>query len=129
MTRTEQKVIELANRFVHKCDPFNKSLHVSLLMHGDFLITYGVNQESQNCQYALGYQNNSIHSEWNCIRRFKRKFSIERLNECELWNIRLTRKRELRNSKPCTRCFNYLSKFTLRKIYYSTDEGVFTWQD
>ncbi len=125
MTRLEKKIVELAKRFVHNCDPFNKSLHVSLLMRGDFLIVYGVNQESCNDQHAMGWQNNSIHAEYNVVKRFRKKFSINRLSECELWSIRLTRKNEIRNAKPCKRCKKHLEKFAPHKIYYSTDEGIF----
>jgi hypothetical protein len=125
MSNVEEKVIELGHKYVHKCSPFNKSLHVSVIMRGDFFITYGVNHESYSDPYAFGYQNNSIHSEYDLIKRFKRKFPIQRSSECELWNMRLTRKFELRNSKPCTRCTKLLSKSYVRKIYYSTDEGIF----
>ena len=89
------------------------------------LITYGVNHESYSHPYAFGYQHNSIHAEWDLIRRFKRKFPIQRLSECELWNLRLTRKLELRNSKPCIRCTKLLEKSYVARIYYSTDEGIF----
>ena len=125
MTRIEQKVIELAYKYVHKIDPFNKSLHVSVAMRGDFFITYGINHESSSHPHAFGYQHNSIHSEWDLIKRFKRKFPIQRMNECEIWNIRLTRKWEIRNSRPCGRCFRLLDKVNPGRVLYSTDDGVF----
>lgn len=125
MTKTEKKALEYGRNYIHKCDPFNKSLHVSLIMRGNFLIEWGVNKENQNHQAAVDWKHSKIHSEFEVIRKFKSKFSIKRLAECDLWNMRFDRKGNLKLSCPCKTCSTYLEKYKPRRVYYSIENGEF----
>src|SRR5579859_4291261 len=125
MTKIQLKVIELARKYVHKCDVFNKSLHVTLLMHGNFPVEYGVNCESAHLANAHGYIHCSQHSEYNCIQRFRRKNMLGQLYELDLYNIRISRRHELKMSRPCARCQTLLNKYQPRRIFYTDDYGHF----
>lgn len=124
-TRTQLKVVELARKYVHKCDAMNKSLHVTLIMHGSFLVSYGVNNEGAYFPNANGYIHNSIHSEFDALRRFRRKSLIGEIGECDVYNVRISRRNELKMARPCHRCESLLMKHPPRRVFYTNDCGVF----
>lgn len=125
MNKIELKAIELARKHVKKCNAYNKSLHASVLFYDDFPIVYGLNDESARLVTTAGYSQNSLHSEFSCLMRFKRKFLLGKLEECDMYNIRITRRGEIKSSKPCIVCEKLLTKYPPRNILYTNDQGVF----
>ena len=124
-TKFQNKLIQLAKQYVHKCSPFNKSLHATIICHGEFPIVYGVNQGYAHWETCLDYSLYSRHSEADAVRRFKRNNLIGKLEECDVYNVRVARDGSIKNSRPCQRCQNLLKKFSPRRVYYTNEEGDF----
>lgn len=124
-TKFQNKLIQLAKQYVHKCDPFNKSLHTTIICHKEFPIVYGINQEYAHRPACIGYMHRSQHSEFDAVRRFKRNNLIGKLEECDVYNVRVARDGSVKNSRPCVRCQNLLGKVSPRRIYYTNEEGDF----
>ena len=38
--------------------------------------------------------------------------------------VRVTAEGELRDSRPCRDCLKWLRQYKVRRVYYSTDDGV-----
>lgn len=63
-------------------------------------------------------------SELKAILYFKNRTNIPS-KKCSLVNIRINKKGEIKNSRPCASCENLLKYFEFNKVYYSTNEGNF----
>jgi deoxycytidylate deaminase len=63
------------------------------------------------------------HAEFDCISKIKRLRNKNKVlfNECSLYVVRINDDHNLRNSKPCNNCFDYMFKCGIKKIYYSDD--------
>lgn len=98
--------------------------HITILTNkkGNIL-SFGVNGHKTHPLTRIhGYRNESIHSELDAylkIRHFEFEFN--------LINFRLNKKLELRNSKPCECCMNWISSSKVLDIFYSTDKGFEQW--
>ena len=78
---------------------------------------------SMSCNYSTSFLNNSysIHAEVACILNIK-KLSRNILKECELYILRLSPlENTYKYSKPCEKCSQFINKYNIRKIYYSTN--------
>ncbi len=124
-TRTERSVIDKAFSLLGKISKTNKSRHISLLEYKGWFVAHGLNNEKAFNAYSFGYIHQSIHSEWDAVRRFLRKNCIADLQKMSLYNVRITRHNEIKNSRPCRRCQSYLLTFPPKRIFFSTDEGRF----
>ncbi len=64
----------------------------------------------------------SLHAESNTI--FKGIKLIGRnLKYLDMIVIRINKKQELVNSRPCNACIDKMNEYGIRKVYYSTDNG------
>ena len=61
----------------------------------------------------------SVHAEVNVIKKFLSCYPKSMLKDCVLVVIRLNREHKICNSMPCKPCQNYISKFAVRKVFYS----------
>lgn len=115
----EKKIVEHAYREIKKNKRYyNKSQHCSVLTTDrGFIICSGINKEISE-----------LHSEESCLKKFNRMATVSSLKECVLWNVRISRHNEVRNSKPCRKCAAYLDRFSPRKVFFTNDNGEFeTW--
>ena len=63
----------------------------------------------------------STHAEISAINKVKNK---KQLSECEMYIVRIGPDKlnnMLKYSKPCINCQNYINKYNIKKIYYSTN--------
>lgn len=60
----------------------------------------------------------SIHAEVNCLKniKFRKKY--------RLLVLKFNKQGELRDSKPCSQCKEYIKKKGFKEVYYSTNEGT-----
>ena len=69
-----------------------------------------------------GWDDQSLHAERAVVKRLG---DISQLRGCTLEVIRLNKKGEVRNSKPCEDCAMFLQKcmreYGLRRVIYSSD--------
>lgn len=62
-----------------------------------------------------------LHAETDLISRLWGKHYID--GSMKMVIVRLNKKGELRNSKPCSRCSKIIQALGIKDIYWSTDDG------
>jgi hypothetical protein len=99
--------------------PHNTHLHkAELLLRGKTIAAARnvIGSRSRGC----GWSDQSIHAERAVVKRLG---NLSRLRGCVLVVVRVNKKGELLNSKPCPDCQKFLLKcmkeYGLRKVYYS----------
>jgi hypothetical protein len=63
----------------------------------------------------------NIHSELSAIL----KYGKEDCSDCVFVNVRIDRKGNIANSKPCRGCQDLLSKVGFKKMYFTNNKGEF----
>jgi tRNA(Arg) A34 adenosine deaminase TadA len=128
-TPLQRKIVEFSKKAVRKCPQDNKSLHCSVLVYQGIIISYGINKESVNHDFAIGYQHKSVHAEWSCLQRFKKMNPLKEMHRVDLYSVRITRNGTVKNAKPCRMCHSTIQANMPRKVFYTTDVGEFIqWQ-
>lgn len=64
----------------------------------------------------------SVHAEISCL--IDCRLNVMREKRMKMLVIKLKRDESLGLSKPCGMCMAYLRKFKIKKVYYSTDDGI-----
>jgi len=90
--------------------------HGAVIVYKNKIIASGYNE-------ICDYMNNnfSIHAEVSAIS--KMFYNKKLLELCDIYVVRIapiTFDNYLKNSKPCKSCTNFIKKYNLRNIYYST---------
>lgn len=116
------RCVELSRAMLDK--PNGNFLHFSFVMQGTRVHAIGFNDVDKSGVRLYGkfweYPLKGLHSETSAISK------LDDLNICRkatLVNVRLNKKGQLRNSKPCEICQAVLNFVGLKKIYYSTESG------
>ena len=104
--------------YSRKLCPLN--LHIAFLFgRWGNLLACSTNRVGTRCRGA-GFSGQSIHAERAVL---KSVYDIKALRGAKLVVIRINRKGELCNSKPCAECTRHIEKFMreygLAKVYYS----------
>lgn len=100
--------IALKSNMLHK--------HGAVIVYRNEIIASGFNEL---CDYMNS--NYSIHAEVSAISKLFHNKKI--LELCDIYIVRVASSRFdncLKNSKPCKNCTNFINKYNLRNIYYST---------
>jgi hypothetical protein len=127
-----ERLLEIA-----KALPKDKAMrckHVSFLVHKGKVVSIGQNQHKthpihlrnrKKNQNGIDFSENKPHcSEWSCIRQFCRMTDIP-VQKCVLVNVRIDANGAIKNAKPCASCQQLIDAITPRKVFYTTDDGVF----
>lgn len=90
--------------------------HGAVIVYKNKIVATGYNE-------ICDYMNNnfSIHAEVSAIS--KMFYNKKLLELCDIYVVRIasvTFDNCLKNSKPCKNCTNFINKYNLRNIYYST---------
>jgi deoxycytidylate deaminase len=90
--------------------------HGAVIVYKNKIVATGYNE-------ICNYMNNnfSIHAEVSAIS--KMFYNKKLLELCDIYVVRIasvTFDNCLKNSKPCKNCTNFINKYNLRNIYYST---------
>jgi len=90
--------------------------HGAVIVYKNKIIASGYNE-------ICDYMNNnfSIHAEVSAISKIF--YNKKLLELCDIYVVRIasiTFDNCLKNSKPCKSCTNFIKKYNLRNIYYST---------
>jgi len=98
--------------------------HGAILVYKNKIISYGYNYLTPYLKASL-----STHAETDCILNIK-KTNRDILQYCDLYVVRLSPIEGINKySKPCEKCSNFINKYNIRKIYYSTnyryDQSIF----
>lgn len=92
------------------------------------LIAIGYNQlKSHPLQSQFGKNDDSVflHAEIDAIRKSIRLLNTSELSDCVLYVLRVKRGSDgnwIRGmSKPCAGCYNAISNYGIKRVYYTTD--------
>ena len=133
MTKIIQQSIKLANElFSESYDTTGRyrAYHFSFLYERNKLLSIGQNNYEMNAK-ALKFakkfgvygkiEHCTLHSEISCIARLWGRVRVG--PNLTLVNLRISKKYNLCNSRPCSDCFKVLQALDIHKIYYSDSEG------
>ena len=100
-------------------------LHYSYIVQDGKIIEMGVNRSIHHGAVRhLGYSDDSkIHSEVDAYFKAKGHPDFDKEMPFEVVNIRLNRQGDLRMSKPCSCCNNFLKGLGAKDCYFTTDAG------
>ena len=118
----ERKLIKLAYKNIYKCN--GRSRHISFLLNGKKIESIGFNSQikTHTLCHKHNYWKDHIHSEVHAVIKCKR---IHLIDGFSLWNIRIDRHGNIRISKPCDRCMEFIKKIGIKKVYYTKNNGEF----
>lgn len=95
--------------------------HFSFIIQNNQIIEWATNTRAEPQTY-LGYSIYSkIHSEPRAYRRAKGL--LNKGQDFDIINIRLSKKNQLRLSRPCPCCFNFLKGLGVKRIWFTTEFG------
>lgn len=127
--RTIARCINIAkslapNNLSHRCS------HVAFLVRGSRIAHIGINSDKthpKTLDYNYDHYNESlcrVHAEFRVILRSSVKEKTEDLSHYELINVRIDRKGNINNGKPCRGCQHIISQMGIRRFYYTTAAGT-----
>lgn len=90
--------------------------HGALVIIRNKIIARGHNKYS----HTLSPSSFSMHAEVVAINNALTKVKREDLRQAKLVVIRLTKEGCLSNSLPCKQCQDYINKFNIKTVYYSS---------
>ena len=120
--QSKEKLIRVALKHAHKS--VGKNIHVSLLVIRNKVISFGYNNYLKTHPKGPIDRFYFLHSELDCIRKFN--FRENNIKRATLYNFRFARNNlsNLLLSKPCIECMKLCEAFGIRKIYYSSEDGM-----
>lgn len=65
----------------------------------------------------------TCHAECDVLRKLVNN-GVKNLNKVTFYIARINRRGEIRSSAPCIDCYNMLVKYDVKKIVYTTDNGI-----
>lgn len=102
-------------------DQWGKFHHFAFVVQNNKIIEWATNKTGES-PTVWGYQQTAkIHAEFWAYQ--KAKGLLDKNKSFELVNLRLNKNNELRMSKPCSCCYNFLKSFGCIKIWFTTDLG------
>jgi hypothetical protein len=101
---------------------YNNFHHFSFIVQNNKILEMGFNRKGPPLE-GFGYSKEfgKIHSENDVYR--KTKGIIDHSKPFDIVNIRLNKRGQLRLSKPCSCCANFLRVVGCRHVYFSTNDG------
>ena len=115
INKKHQLFLSQASEIALKSNMLQK--HGAVIVYKNKIIASGYNQ-------ICSYMNNnySIHAEVSAISKLF--YNKKLLELCDIYVVRIasaTFDNCLKNSKPCKSCTNFINKYNLKNIYYSTN--------
>lgn len=104
---------------------YEKHRHGAVLTLGGVIISTGFNKGKTNplpIRIDPKTERLTLHAETDCVYGFK----AEDIKGASLYVVRLNRRGDLVNSRPCENCLLFLSKYSLNKIVFSNKDGGFS---
>lgn len=116
--------IERLTRIANRSDLLHK--HGAFLMKRTRIISTGCNKYFKLWDFDDGIKiRTTIHAEMETIANS----SIKYIKGMDMMIIRIAgSSNTLRNSRPCHSCIEYMKRKGIRKVYYSTEEGLIRYE-
>ena len=97
-------------------------IHYSFIIQAGRILSMGINRRAEPEEW-FGYpDNSSMHSEY--VAWTKAKSMINANISFQVVNFRLNRQGEMRNSKPCGCCMQFLKNLGCDKVWFTTAHGA-----
>jgi deoxycytidylate deaminase len=131
VTQRQMKFIDMVTEQAKETDPVDRSQHAAAVVIKNKVVGFGVNKyKTHPFQTKYGRNEDAIylHAETSAIKDALRTVSVEDLGRATLYVARVKKNRshEYINgmSKPCEGCERCIADFGIKKVIYTTDEGV-----
>jgi deoxycytidylate deaminase len=123
LSKKEKKYIALAQRVSHQSDHTHR--HGAVLIKGSIVVNTCCNKNKFS-SFAMKFRKDdksfaTVHAELGSI------LNIEKVNThgATIYVVRTNNQNELRMSKPCNMCEAAMRWVGIKKVVYSTNEGIF----
>ena len=126
VTKIQKQSIEIARAAFPADFGARRTLHFSFLYRGSKLLCFAENSEKTHARnrYNRKFLESGACSELNCFIKIKNKISDLNWAKMTMVNVRLGRKMEVLNSRPCKFCENLVFNFLgIRDLSFSTENG------
>lgn len=120
LSRKKRSFINIAKKVAERSE-FYPYRHGAILAKGSSILSTSENKNKYNSFADRFCQHNgiaTIHAELGCILGVNN--SITRNGS--IYVVRIGKKGQLKNSKPCCMCMSCMSFVGIKKVYYSIDE-------
>jgi len=95
--------------------------HFCFICKGTKIFVVGINSSTTHPKSNTFYK--AKHAEFDALNRFKNLFPDTRIDNKSLLVIRLNNQGEIRMSKPCSSCINFIRQYNIGRVFYSNREG------
>ena len=112
--------IALRRNTVELHSEYGRYHHFSFIVQNNTIIEYGTNHGNKNQYSRFYYDRSKVHAEACAYKKAKGLLSNEPF---EIVNIRLSKSGDLRLSKPCICCVNFLTVVGATSVWFSTADG------
>lgn len=100
--------------------------HLAVIFKGSLIQAYAwndVNKTSKFC-FEHGYPYAKRHAEVGAILKYLKTHSSRELARSSMLVLRFIANGDMRTSKPCKNCSNFLKVFPVKRVYWF-DDGAF----
>lgn len=113
------------NRYIRFClkkakqNDIDNYKHCAVLVKGNRILSVGLNSNKAGCLVDPLYDKKGVHAELDALC----KLSEDQIKGSTLYVAGWSRGNHVVTSKPCPYCQEYLKKFDIKAVYYSTPTG------
>jgi tRNA(Arg) A34 adenosine deaminase TadA len=123
VSKKTRRHLELA-RNIARQSHYGKIRHGAVLVKGSTIVNCSHN-EDRHCAFGQRFRERNtghatLHAELGCILGLDRS----RTEGCTIYVVRINRKGKFRMSKPCDMCHEALKHCGVKKVVYTTNDGV-----
>lgn len=94
------------------------------LTKGKRILGVGYNETNRNTKHWTQYWEGSIHAEEAALLQAIKEHGLSELRNSTLHVVRLSKSGHLAMAKPCLHCQELLRRFQIKKVLYSTENGM-----
>jgi deoxycytidylate deaminase len=96
----------------------------AVITHGKRIIGKGYNETNRYTSHWTQHWQGSLHAEEAAILQAVKKHGISELNGSTIHVVRLDKSNDMAMAKPCPHCQKLLRRFQVKKVLYSTKNGM-----
>lgn len=131
--KINQNIINTLIKVAEANDEYSSAKLASAIVLGNKIISIGINRKKTDplqAKYGKNDQAIYLHAELHAIKNALREISVEELNKCTLYVVRVKRPNPNSNkyvfgmAKPCCGCHRAIVEFGIKNVVYTTDEGI-----
>ena len=114
-----QEALQRALEILPRHPEYENYKHYSFLIQDNKIVGFGLNRKGS--PYPSYQDHCKIHSETDCYKQVKG--ILQKNKVFSIINLRLGKSGQLKNSRPCPCCFNFLRSVGCREVWFSTEVG------